>query len=122
MGFRKIKLRSDKNILLGRDAKSNDQLMKEFKGKDNTIIHTAAPGSPFCVLDFEKPSKRDIATSGAYCARYSQQWRDKKGDVLVNVFTGKDISKEKGMKIGTWKVKKSKKKKIKKKRIENVSK
>ena len=117
---REIKLESGTKILLGKDAKSNDELMKKFEGKENTIIHTVSPGSPFCVIDDLKPSREDINLSGAYCARYSQDWRDNKRDVKVNIFTGKDVNKKRGMKIGTWKVKESKTKTIKKKDVIKV--
>ena len=122
MTFREIEIKSGKKILLGKDAKSNDELMKKFEGKENIIIHTVVPGSPFCVIDDLKPSRKDVSASGAVCASYSQDWRDHKSDVMVNVFTGKDISKKKGMKSGTWKVNKAKKMKIKRRRIENVNK
>ena len=122
MTFREIKTKSGKKLLLGKDAKSNDELMKKFEGKENVIIHTVATGSPFCVIDDLKPSKKDISESGTICASYSQDWRDHKGDVVINVFTGKDISKKKGMKSGTWKVNKAEKKKIKRRKIENVNK
>ena len=117
MNFRKFTTTSGAQIILGRDEKSNDDLMKEFRGKDNTIIHTVAPGSPFCVIEKENPSRTDIKASGAICVSYSQDWRDNKGDVKINVFTGKDISKKFWMKKGTWKVNKSKTITIKKKDI-----
>ena len=121
MTFREIETKSGKKLFLGKDAKSNDELMKKFEGKENTIIHTVAPGSPFCVIE-GKASRRDVVTGGAVCASYSQDWRDHKSDVMVNVFTGKEVSKKKGMKVGTWKVSKSKKLKIKKRKIENACK
>lgn len=113
-------LESGTRILLGRNAENNDELMKKFKGKENIIMHTVAPGSPFCVIDNLKPSKEDINLGGVYCARYSQDWRDNKGNVKVSVFNGKNVSKEKGMKTGMWKVKKSKTKIIKKGEIEKI--
>ena len=91
--------------------------MKQFKGKKNIIFHTVAPGSPFCVIDNLDPSKEDISVSGAICARYSQDWRNSKQDIMVNIFTGHDISKPLFSKKGTWKVKKSKKIKVKKQDI-----
>ena len=120
MKFREILLGKNKRILLGRDRYSNDELMKRFKDKSNIILHTESPGSPFGVIDFQKPTKKEIYLSGSVVARYSQDWRDNKKDVNINVFTGKDISKIKGMKIGTWKVKKAKEIIIKKKDILNA--
>ncbi len=117
MGFRKITLESGTKILLGKDARSNDELVEKFKGKKNVILHTKAPGSPFCVIDKLNPTKEEIHLSGTWCARFSQDWRDNKKDVEMDVFTGKDVSKERDMKTGTWKVKKSKTIKIKKEDI-----
>ena len=86
MKLRQIKLDSGAEIVLGKDEESNDELMRKFKGKDNIILHTAAPGSPFCVIK-DKVSEEDIYASAVFCARYSQDWRDNKKDVAVNVFT-----------------------------------
>jgi len=115
--FREIELKPGSKILLGKNEENNDELMKEFKGKENIILHTVAPGSPFCVIDDLKPSKQIINISGGACASYSQDWRDNKKDTMVNIFTGKDISKNIFMKKGTWKVKKARKIKVKKEDI-----
>jgi len=119
--FREIKLGSGKKILLGKNEDSNDELMKKFKGKENIILHTSAPGSPFGVIEDLKPTEEEIYESGIFVARYSQDWRDNKKDVKVSVFTGKDISKPIGAKPGTWIVKSRKTKTIliKKEDIEN---
>lgn len=116
MKFREFYLREDNKILLGKDEGSNDTLMKKFEGKENIILHTAAAGSPFGVIVSlkDKAAKKDILLGGAIVASYSQDWRDNKGDVNVHVFTGKDVSKPKNYKPGSWKVKKFKIIKIKK--------
>lgn len=105
--FREIILLSGARFLLGKNEDSNDELMHDFKGKPNPILHTQAPGSPFCVIE-KQVFEGDVYAAATACARYSQDWRDNKKDVKVNVFTGKDISKEKGMKPGLWNVKKFK--------------
>ena len=101
---RKIKLKTGTEILLGRNAEGNDELVKKFKGKPNVILHTVAPGSGFCVINELNPSNLDITASGAHCVRYSQDWRDNKLDTKVHVFTGKDIKKPFFAKKGTWKI------------------
>lgn len=112
-------LKSGTKIFLGRNAENNDELVKKFKGKENIILHTVAPGSPFCVIEKLNPSQKDINSSGAICARYSQDWRDNKKNVAMHVFTGKDIKKPLFTKIGTWKIKgKAKIINVKKKDIE----
>ncbi len=103
MKFREIILK-DNVILMGRNEKENEILVKEFLGKDNLIMHTAAKGSPFCVA-LKKPSLKDKKQMAVLCAAYSQDWRNNKQDVEVHVFTGKDVYKRKSMKTGTFGVK-----------------
>lgn len=105
MKYRKIKLKSGTEILLGRNAENNDELVKKFKGKKNIILHTSAPGSPFCVIDNLKPSKGDIKQAAVFCSRYSQDWRDNKQEVKIHKFTGKEIRRPIIKKTGTWKIK-----------------
>ena len=107
MKFREIKLETGAKFILGKDEESNDDLMNKFRGKKNIILHTSSPGSPFCVIK-NKVSEKDVYLAAVACARYSQDWRDNKKDVKVNVFTGKEISKKKDMKPGTWVVSKFK--------------
>ncbi|MBS3071195.1 DUF814 domain-containing protein [Candidatus Pacearchaeota archaeon] len=113
---RKITLKTGTELILGKDEDSNDELMKKFKGKENIILHTSAPGSPFCVIK-KQVFEGDVYAAGILCAKYSQDWRNNKKDVVINVFTGKDISKPLSLKAGTWNVKKAKKIKIKKQDI-----
>ena len=120
MKYRKKILKNGTEVLLGRNENSNDKLMKEFKGKENVILHTSAPGSPFCVIIKDKPTKDEVYEAGTFVAKYSQDWRDHKRDISVHVFTGKDASKKFWMKKGTWNVKNTKTLTIKKKDIEKV--
>ena len=92
--FRELTTISGAHVVMGKDEKNNDELMKIYEGKENTIIHTSSPGSPFGVIENLNPSKEDITTSGAAIVKYSQDWRDNKKDIEVNVFTGKEISKK----------------------------
>ena len=117
MKFREFVTKSGAKIIWGKDAESNEELMEKFKGKPNTIIHTVAPGSPFCVIENGNPIVEDIHAGAAVVARYSQDWRDNKSDVKVNVFTGKDVYKKKKMPTGTFGVKKSRTIIVKKKDI-----
>ena len=121
MRFREIELPSGIVAFMGKNAENNDELMKKFQGKGNTIIHTVAPGSPFCVIGELKPRKKDVALSAVACAFYSQDWRNHKTDTKVNIFTGKDVKKRFWMKSGTWKVNNGKSKiiTVKKKDILN---
>lgn len=119
MKFREFETSSGRKVYLGKTAENNDELIEKYKGKANIIMHTSAPGSPFCVIEDLKPTKEDIKDAAIACASKSQDWRDNKRDVKINIFSGKDVHKEKAMKAGTWGVKKkSKVITIKKKEIE----
>lgn len=120
MEFRKYTLKTGKSILLGKNAENNDELVKKYKGKSNIILHTATPGSPFCVMDFEKPSKEEIYESAVVCASKSQDWRENQSDVKVHRFTGKDVKKGLIKKVGTWNVKTFEEIKAKKEDIKKI--
>jgi len=108
MKFREYTTSSGKLVLAGKSAENNEELVEQV-GQNEYVLHTAMPGSPF--VDIKAPmdevSKIDLKEAAIFCARYSQDWRDRKADVAVDVFIGKDISKEKGMKTGCFGVKKS---------------
>jgi predicted ribosome quality control (RQC) complex YloA/Tae2 family protein len=118
--FRKFKTSSGKTVLAGKSAENNEQLIKQVK-KEETVLHTKKPGSPFVNIK-GKAIKKDLKEAAIFCARYSRDWRDNKKDVIVHYFKGKNVYKEKGMKLGTFGVKKAKEIKVKKKDIEKFGK
>ena len=106
-------------VFLGKNSENNDELVDSYQGRENTILHTSKPGSPFCVISKLNPLKEEIKESAVICASKSHDWRDNGGDVIVNLFTGKDVHKEVSMKSGTWGLKKKPKLiKVKKQEIE----
>jgi predicted ribosome quality control (RQC) complex YloA/Tae2 family protein len=121
MKFREFELSEGTKIFLGKNAENNDELVKEFKGKENIILHTVASGSGFCVIDKLNPTSKEIKEAGIICASKSQDWRDNKSDVKMHVFTGKDVKKPFLAKAGMWRIKgKFEEIIIKKKEIENI--
>jgi predicted ribosome quality control (RQC) complex YloA/Tae2 family protein len=119
MNFRQHTSKQGTLFLAGKDAESNEALVVQT-GKDEDVLHTAKPGSPFVNIK-GKTKKGDLKEAAIFCAIYSQDWKKNKKDVLVHVFKGKDIFKEKGMKEGTFGVKKFKEIKVKKSEIERWS-
>ena len=104
-------------VFAGKNSEQNDSLVSSAKRND-ILIHTEKPGSPFCNLG-ENPGEEDISEAAVFCARYSQDWRDNKKDVTVQVFKRSDMNKDASMKSGTWGVKKVIQKiKVKKRDIE----
>jgi len=116
MKFREFKTSSGRLVLAGKNAENNEELIKQVE-KDEDIFHTAKPGSPFVNIK-GKSTKKDIKEAAIFCASKSQDWRDNKSNVKIHWFKGKDIYKEKGMKTGTFGVKKHKTILINKKEIE----
>jgi predicted ribosome quality control (RQC) complex YloA/Tae2 family protein len=118
--FRKGLTSSGKVMLAGKNAEQNEQVIKQVS-EDEVVLHTKAPGSPFVNIKNEdqKISLKDLKEAAVFCAKYSQVWKKSKmkKDVEVHVFKGKDIFKIKGMKLGTFGVKKLKKIIVKKEEL-----
>lgn len=98
-------------MLAGKNASSNEELISQVR-KDEFVLHTEAPGSPFVNIkaNFKEVKKEDLKEGAIFCARYSQAWKKAriKKDVEVHVFLGKDIFKLNDMKTGTFGVRKHK--------------
>ena len=112
VNFREFVVGSGKTVFGGRDAENNDKLVLEA-GPNDVMLHTSAPGSPFVNIG-DSASKVDLKEAAVFCAKYSQDWRDGKRDVVVNKFLRSDMDKSPKMKAGTWSVKKQEKIKVKK--------
>lgn len=123
MKFRQFTTQSGKQILTGKDSESNELLVKQAK-QNEFVLHTKARGSPFVNIKAseKETAKEDLKQAAIICAKYSHDWRDNKKDVLIHVFLGKDLCKEKGMSEGTFGVKNFKEIKVKKADIEKFEK
>ena len=104
MKFREFKVCSGKKVLAGKNSEQNEHLMREFLETGRVILHTASPGSPFCIF-LEEPDSKDIREAAIICAKYSKEWKTKKSDMKVHVFRGSDAFKESSMKEGEFGVK-----------------
>jgi len=113
--FREMTTSSGKLVLAGKDAKNNEKLIAQVEPNED-VFHTAKPGSGFVNIK-KKSNAKDRKEAAIFCARYSQDWRDNKKNVIVHQFKGKDIHKNKLMKIGTFGVRKKKVIKVKKDEI-----
>jgi len=116
--FREFITSSGTLVLGGKSAENNEELIGQVDSNE-VVLHTKNPGSPFVNIKVNA-SIEDIKEAAVFCAKYSQDWKksNKKHDVVVHIFKGKDINKEKSMKLGTFGVKKFKEIKVKKQDIE----
>lgn len=114
--FRKLISKKGTIILAGRDAESNEKLIEQVRDSEE-VFHTAQAGSPFVNIK-GIPKRGDIKEASIFCAFYSREWKKNKPNIIeVHRFKGKDIYKDKGMKLGTFGVKRFKLIKVKKEDI-----
>lgn len=112
--FRKLDLREDykncrwfftsDNILVvgGKSDSQNESVMRTFLKPNYTVMHTSAPGSPFMIIQSEKPIKKDIDETAIVTGCFSQQWKEGKKKIDIDIFKGRQIYKIKSMKTGTF--------------------
>jgi len=116
--FREFFTSTGAQVLGGRNSKNNEELISQLEPNE-TVLHTAKPGSPFVNIK-GKAETQDILDAAIFCAKHSQDWRDNQNDVEIHVFKARDIYKDKGMKEGTFGVKKFDVIKIKKADIKRL--
>ncbi|HLD37216.1 MAG TPA: NFACT RNA binding domain-containing protein [Candidatus Nanoarchaeia archaeon] len=116
--FRQFLTSSGKPVVAGKNAEQNEKVVEQA-GKGEIVLHTKAAGSPFVNIKAAGAgvSKMDIREAAVFCARHSRDWKNSKSDVKMHVFKGSSIYKDKGMKTGTFGVKKFKEITIKKEEI-----
>jgi hypothetical protein len=99
------------NILVvgGKSDEQNETVLSEFIKPSYVVMHTTLPGSPFMVIQTDKPTSKDIEETAIFCACFSQSWKTGKKKIEVDIFKGEQIYKIKSMKTGTFGVKGNKK-------------
>ena len=103
INFRKICLSSGKDVICGKNAEQNELVVEQAEDEES-VLHTKAPGSPFCNIK-GKATTSDIKETAVICAAFSKAWKQSKSDVEVHVFKGRNIFKGAAMKTGTFGVK-----------------
>lgn len=90
----------------GRDATTNDILVKKHLDKNDLVFHTEAPGSPFFIIKSEgkKPGDATVQEAAQATASFSRAWRNKLTTADVYYITPDQIKKEFGLPKGTFMV------------------
>lgn len=101
--------KSGKLVVGGKSAESNDALLRELKltRKDYVVMHTRAPGSPFCAIlsPVKDVTPSDIQECAVFTGCFSRAWKEKQKDTSVDMFHLSQLTKNSDMKMGTWSVK-----------------
>lgn len=82
-------------VICGKDATSNDIVVKKHMDNEDIVFHTSMPGSPFCIIKTEgkKPAEPTLNQAAQQTASYSKAW--KLGLAAVETFhiTPEQVSK-----------------------------
>lgn len=84
-------------VIGGRDATTNEIVIKKHTEKNDIVFHTELPGSPFVVI--KNPSNKEIPEStiveaAEFCASFSKSWKSGRGTAEVYHVTPEQVSKE----------------------------
>lgn len=73
-------------IVAGKDAVTNEVLIKKYTGAHDTVFHADIVGAPFVVVktDEKEPSERCLREAGEFAAAFSRAWRE--GFASVDVY------------------------------------
>jgi predicted ribosome quality control (RQC) complex YloA/Tae2 family protein len=83
-------------VIAGRDATTNEQVIKKHMDEHDIIVHTDAAGSPFVVIKTEgKPVSEIILQEAAdFCASHSKAWKLGLSSAEVYWVSPEQVSKE----------------------------
>jgi len=90
--------RSSDGLLMigGRDATTNEIVVKKHAGKGDVIFHTDMAGSPFVVVKAEGKAvpQATLEEAAQFCAAYSRAWRNGMSSLDVFHVSPEQVSKE----------------------------
>ncbi|MCA9459459.1 MAG: DUF814 domain-containing protein [Nanoarchaeota archaeon] len=75
--FRHTHTASGLLCVLGKDAGTNEILIKKHMDENDIVLHTEAAGSPFCVIKNakDKISKEELEETAQFLSCFSKQWK-----------------------------------------------
>ncbi|MBW3002822.1 DUF814 domain-containing protein [Candidatus Woesearchaeota archaeon] len=88
----------------GRDATTNEIIVKKHAEKDDIVFHTEAPGSPFFVIKTEgkKVGEQTLKEAAQATAIYSRAWKMGLATALVYWIKPEQVRKELGLPKGSF--------------------
>lgn len=95
-----------KLVIGGRDATTNDIIVKKHTSKGDLIFHTEMPGSPFVVIKAEKGeiTEQEINEAGEFCASNSKAWNQGMATSDVFYVEHGQLKQEHGLGKGSFNV------------------
>jgi predicted ribosome quality control (RQC) complex YloA/Tae2 family protein len=82
-------------VVAGKDATSNEVLVKKYTEDKDVVFHAEISGAPFVVVKSEgqKPSEQCLREAGEFAAAFSRGWREGFGSVDVYWVRPEQLSK-----------------------------
>ena len=89
-------------VVAGKDAVSNEVLIKKHAGKDDIVFHADIVGAPFVVVKTEGkvPTEQCLREAGEFAAAFSRSWRE--GFASADVYWVKPDQLSKGGPSGEY--------------------
>ncbi len=91
-------------VIGGRDSTTNDIIIKKHTEKDDVVLHTELPGSPFVIVKSagKKVSPKSIEEAAIFCASHSRSWSEGKTIADVYAIAPDQVKKELGLPKGSF--------------------
>ncbi len=91
-------------VIGGRDATTNDIIIKKYLEPKDLVFHTQLKGSPFAVIKTEgaKPTVEEKEEAAIFCASNSKQWQAKISLADVYYIKPDQVKKEFGLPKGSF--------------------
>jgi predicted ribosome quality control (RQC) complex YloA/Tae2 family protein len=82
-------------VVAGKDAVSNEVLVKKYAAADDVVFHADITGAPFVVVKTEgkEPSEQALREAGEFAAAFSRAWREGFGSADVYWVKPEQLSK-----------------------------
>ncbi|MCW4005515.1 MAG: ribosome rescue protein RqcH [Candidatus Bathyarchaeota archaeon] len=93
--FRWFTSSEDLLVVAGKDATSNEVLIKKYANPDEAVFHVEIVGSPFVVVksDGKEPSEQTLKEAAEFAAAFSRAWREGLGSADVYWVKPEQLSK-----------------------------
>lgn len=93
-------------VIGGKSAEQNEEVIKKETLKNEIVMHTKIPGSPFAVIkaDAKEVTAKDLEETAIFTACFSRAWRENKKSTKIDIFKASQIYKDKKDKKGTFRI------------------
>ena len=82
-------------VVCGKDASTNELLIKKYTEPWETVFHADITGAPFCVIkDVKEPKESELKETAILSACYSKAWQRGLGSVDVYWVKGEQLDKK----------------------------